>query len=136
VCAQGFGFVEMSNAHFAKQALRRIQGTECEGHRLQLALSEKDTSTDRSRSGKDKSKKSIAPTTKLLVRNVPFETNKKELRELFGTFGQVKALRLPLKFDRSHRGFAFVDFLTKQEAARAYKALSATHFYGRHLVLE
>eukprot|EP01047_Picozoa_sp_COSAG01_P089080 COSAG01_NODE_21275_length_910_cov_0.863132_3_plen_71_part_01 len=71
----------MSNAHFAKQALRRIQGTECEGHRLQLSLSEKDTSTDRSRSGKDKSKKSIAPTTKLLVRNVPFETNKKELRE-------------------------------------------------------
>lgn len=113
-----------------------MQGAECDGHRLQLSLSERDASTDHRRKGRTDKEKSTAPTTKLLVRNVPFETNKKELRELFGTFGQVKALRLPLKFDRSHRGFAFVDFLTKQEAARAYKALSATHFYGRHLVLE
>ena len=33
-------------------------------------------------------------------------------------------------------GFAFVDFLTKQEAQHAFKSLAATHFYGRHLVIE
>ena len=32
--------------------------------------------------------------------------------------------------------FAFVDFLTKQEAQHAFKSLAATHFYGRHLVIE
>ncbi len=35
-----------------------------------------------------------------------------------------------------HRGFAFIDFLTKQEAKSAYENLASTHLYGRHLVLE
>lgn len=34
----------------------------------------------------------------------------------------------------SHRGFAFVEYVTKQEAQNALKALSSTHLYGRHLV--
>lgn len=69
---------------------------------------------------------------------------------------QLKAVRLPRKFDGSHRGFAFVEFLTRQEAAAAMEALAAcvpaparghaacsrtlppssTHLYGRKLVVE
>jgi multiple RNA-binding domain-containing protein 1 len=45
-------------------------------------------------------------------------------------------VRLPKKFDGSHRGFAFVEFLTSKEAVAAMNALSRTHLYGRHLVLE
>ena len=44
--------------------------------------------------------------SKILVRNVPFEATQKELRELFGTFGELKTVRLP----------KFIDFLTKQDA--------------------
>lgn len=33
-----------------------------------------------------------------------------------------------------HRGFAFVEYVTKQEARNALEALSNTHLYGRHLV--
>ena len=56
--------------------------------------------------------------SKILVRNVPFEATQKELRELFGTFGELKTVRLPKKLSGTgpHRGFAFVDFLTKQDA--------------------
>nr|XP_020022553.1 probable RNA-binding protein 19 isoform X2 [Castor canadensis] len=37
----------------------------------------------------------------------------------------------------AHRGFGFVDFLTKQDAKRAFNALChSTHLYGRRLVLE
>lgn len=37
----------------------------------------------------------------------------------------------------SHRGFAFVDYYTKHDAKRAFKALcQSTHLYGRRLVLE
>jgi len=44
---------------------------------------------------------------------------------------------MPKKFDnKTHRGFAFVDFLTKQEAKNAFESLSSTHLYGRHLVIE
>ncbi|VDM99399.1 unnamed protein product, partial [Onchocerca ochengi] len=36
-----------------------------------------------------------------------------------------------------HRGFGFVDFLTRADARRAFNALiHSTHFYGRRLVLE
>ena len=74
--------------------------------------------------------------TKIVVRNVPFEANKKEMTALFHTFGQVKSVRMPKKFDGSHRGFAFVEFLTREEAKAAVEALAATHMYGRHLVIE
>ena len=43
---------------------------------------------------------------------------------------------MPLKMDRSHRGFGFVEFLTHLEAKRALETLAHTHLYGRHLVLE
>lgn len=37
----------------------------------------------------------------------------------------------------SHRGFGFVDFITKSDAKKAFEALSqSTHLYGRRLVLE
>jgi multiple RNA-binding domain-containing protein 1 len=34
------------------------------------------------------------------------------------------------------RGFAFVDFLTKQEALNAKEAVTGAHLYGRRLVIE
>ena len=71
-----------------------------------------------------------------MVRNVPFQANRKELLTLFGSFGQLKKVRLPKKFDGNHRGFAFVDYVSSKEAAEAMKALSRTHLYGRHLVIE
>jgi multiple RNA-binding domain-containing protein 1 len=49
---------------------------------------------------------------------------------------QIKSLRIPRKFDAAHRGFAFIEFTTKQEAANAFEACKNTHLYGRHLVLE
>lgn len=36
-----------------------------------------------------------------------------------------------------HRGFGFVDFITKSDAKKAFEALSqSTHLYGRRVVLE
>ena len=74
--------------------------------------------------------------TRLLIRNIPFEANKKDIKQLFEPFGQLKALRLPKKFDGSHRGFVFVDFLTAKEAKNAFKQLSGVHLLGRRLVIE
>lgn len=41
---------------------------------------------------------------KLLVKNLAFESSNKELRQLFGSFGQLKSVRMPRKFD----GFVFL----------------------------
>ena len=57
--------------------------------------------------------------------------------QLFSSFGVVKSVRLPKKFDGSHRGFCFVDFVTHEEARHALEVVGAsTHLYGRRLVME
>ena len=73
----------------------------------------------------------------MVVRNVPFEASQREIEDVFKTFGQLKAVRLPKKVTGSHRGFAFVEFNTAEEAKKAFEALChSTHLYGRRLVLE
>ncbi|KAF7803955.1 multiple RNA-binding domain-containing protein 1 [Senna tora] len=128
--SRGFGFIEFDSLETATNACRDLQGTVLDGHALILQLhnAKKDGQVPKTVE-KDKS------STKLLVRNVAFEATKKDLRQLFSPFGQIKSLRLPMKFG-SHRGFAFVEYVTKQEAQNALKALSSTHLYGRHLVIE
>jgi len=71
-----------------------------------------------------------------LVKNLAFEATKRDLKEIFQPYGQLKSIRIPKKFDNSGRGFAFVELLTKQEAQNAMEALKHSHLYGRRLILE
>ncbi|SAM09672.1 hypothetical protein [Absidia glauca] len=128
--SMGFGFVEFNNKKNAQKALDAMQGYKLDGHALLLKFSHHESSNKKS----IKSEK--VDTTKLVVRNIPFEATVKDLRELFGAYGQLKSLRLPKKFNGGHRGFAFLDFMTKQEAKNVYENMSSIHLYGRHLVLE
>jgi multiple RNA-binding domain-containing protein 1 len=80
---------------------------------------------------------------KLVVKNLPFEATEADLRQLFASFSEVKAVRVPRKNHQfanhrsnNHRGFGFVEFLTEQEATNALQSLTNTHLYGRHLVLQ
>ncbi|KAJ1342101.1 hypothetical protein BSLG_003324 [Batrachochytrium salamandrivorans] len=127
----------------ATRCIKAMQNFKLDNHVLQLKYSkpaDKPTlATSRKRiSGVDDDDDDDAKIkgTKLVVRNVPFEASKKDIKELFSSFAHVKSVRIPTKFDGQHRGFAFVDFLTKQEAKTAFETLGATHLYGRHLVLE
>jgi RNA recognition motif-containing protein len=63
--------------------------------------------------------------TKIVVRNVAFEATRQDLVGLLSPFGHLKSCRLPKKFDGSHRGFAFVEFVTKQEAKNAMEGRRA-----------
>ncbi|KAB1210487.1 Multiple RNA-binding domain-containing protein 1 [Morella rubra] len=128
--SMGFGFIELDSVETATNVCTDLQGTILDGHALilQLCHAKNDDQVQKTVE-KDKS------STKLLVRNVAFEATEKDLRQLFSPFGQIKSLRLPKKFG-NHRGFAFVEYVTKQEAQNALQALSSTHLYGRHLVLE
>ncbi|KAJ1626966.1 hypothetical protein T492DRAFT_877496 [Pavlovales sp. CCMP2436] len=55
---------------------------------------------------------------------------------VFGSFGEVSSVRMPKKFDGKHRGFAFIEYLSNQDAAKAMDALGNTHLYGRHLSMD
>ncbi|CAH0476730.1 unnamed protein product [Peronospora belbahrii] len=130
--SMGFGFVEYVDAKDTERALQKLQSVVVDGHALNLKLSQKKASAAPKRAaGEGDGCKS-----KIIVRNVAFEATSNEIRELFGAFGQLKRVRMPKKFDGRHRGFAFVEFLTEQEARNAFSALASSHLYGRHLVLE
>lgn len=79
-----------------------------------------------------------APTsTKLVVKNVPFQADARELRKLFQTKARVKAVRIPVKRNKQSRGFAFVECASKEDAQKILEWFGAsTHLYGRRLVIE
>ncbi|XP_060195595.1 uncharacterized protein LOC132624868 [Lycium barbarum] len=130
--SMGFGFVEFDSVDTAINVCKDLQGTVLDGHALILQLRHTKKDQLPKKAENDKS------STKLLVRNVPFVAYKKDLEQLFSPFGQIKSLKLPKAATGfgKHRGFAFVEFVTKQEAKNAIEALSNTHLFGRHLVLE
>ncbi|KAK4872453.1 hypothetical protein RN001_014482 [Aquatica leii] len=136
--SMGYGFVRFMDKAGANKALKTLQGSTLDDKTLELKRSERTLRNDVHQS--KKLVKVIKPTgTKILVRNIPFQANYKELFELFKTFGEIKALRLPKKMSQQneHRGFGFVDYFTNTDAKKAFEALcQSTHLYGRRLVLE
>ncbi|KAF2897811.1 hypothetical protein ILUMI_08367 [Ignelater luminosus] len=137
--SMGYGFVRFYHKASADKALKTLQCSTLDGKTLELKRSER-TLQNEVKSTRKSSKSTKQTGTKILVRNVPFQANQKEIMELFRTFGEIKALRLPKKLsggENAHRGFAFVDFFTTSDAKKAFEALSqSTHLYGRRLVLE
>ncbi|CAN0358658.1 unnamed protein product, partial [Discosporangium mesarthrocarpum] len=136
--SMGFGFLECKDEAGAERALQTMQGVVLDGHALEIKHSSKRLTkpANNAHTAGGVDVEGAQKKCKLIVRNVAFQATPREIRELFANFGQLKRVRMPKKFDGGHRGFAFVDFLTAQEALNAYNSLSSTHLYGRHLVLE
>lgn len=142
----GFGFIEFAESEDVNRALDTMQGVQLDGHALILKKASGGV-MESSGSGPSASKKrkvaideevdeSLKP-CKLLIRNIPFESTESELRTLIKSFtASLKRLRIPKKFDGSHRGFGFAEFTSHAEAKHLKETLAATHLYGRHLVIE
>ncbi|KAG2451283.1 hypothetical protein HYH02_003889 [Chlamydomonas schloesseri] len=132
----GYGFVEVDSEAIASLVIKKLQGSMLDGHKLALQLS-RGRKTAPAGAAKAAAKKGQEDgSVKLVVRNLAFEATKKDIQGLFNPFGHLKSCRLPKKFDGSHRGFAFVEFVTKQEARNALEGVGGTHLYGRRLVVE
>nr|CAD7599757.1 unnamed protein product [Timema genevievae] len=136
--SMGYGFIQFKKKASADKALKTLQQSVLEGFSVELKRSNRTLQSDVATARKTtKVGKQVG--SKILVRNLPFQATRQEVIDLFKTFGEIKAVRLPKKMVGTgpHRGFAFVDYLTKHDAKRAFKALcQSTHLYGRRLVLE
>ncbi|KAF1851302.1 RNA-binding domain-containing protein [Cucurbitaria berberidis CBS 394.84] len=133
VLSMGFGFVEFNSPETASAALQTMDGHDLEGHKLQIKGSHKGADAAEERRKDDAAKK--AASTKIIIKNLPFEASKKDVRALFTPYGQLRSVRVPKKFDSSSRGFGFAEFTTKRDAVNAMNALKNTHLLGRRLVL-
>lgn len=134
--SMGFGFLEFSSEQHAQAALASMDGYKLDGHELLIRASHKAVDAAEQRRKEDEVKKLAGRRTKIIIKNLPFEISKKDIRALFSAYGQLRSVRLPKKFDSSTRGFAFADFVTAREAESAMAALKDTHLLGRRLVLE
>ncbi|GAA5999653.1 hypothetical protein JCM5350_002548 [Sporobolomyces pararoseus] len=139
--SMGYGFIGFKTLQDARNGLKSIETNGnlkvLDGHELEIKFAQRGTiSTTNNSKSKSKGGSVSETTTKMLVKNVPFEATRKELRQLFSAYGQLKSVRLPKKMDNSTRGFAFLDFATRRDAESAFSALEHAHLLGRHLVLQ
>ena len=134
--SMGFGFVEFRTKSQAQAALKVMDGQALDAHTLAVKASHKGHDAAEERRREDKAKKAAGQRTKIIIKNLPFQATKKDIRTLFGTYGQLRSVRLPKKADYTPRGFAFADFVTPREAENALNALRDTHLLGRKLVLD
>lgn len=134
--SMGFGFLEFRSRGNAQAALAAMDGHKLDGHELLIRASHKAIDAAEERRNEDLAQKVPGRKTKIIIKNLPFEASKKDVRSLFGSYGQLRSVRVPKKFDSSTRGFAFADFITAREAGNAIDALRDTHLLGRRLILD
>ncbi|EGZ77888.1 multiple RNA-binding domain-containing protein 1 [Neurospora tetrasperma FGSC 2509] len=136
VLSMGFGFVAFRTKDQAQAALKVMDGQVLDVHKISVKASHRGLDAAEERRREDMAKKAANQGTKLVVKNLPFEVTKKEVRTLFSTYGKLVALRIPKKFNQSSRGFAFAEFSTAKEALNAFNSLKDTHILGRRLVID
>lgn len=134
--SMGFGFCAFRTKEQAQAALKVMDGYVLEGHKLSVKASHRGLDAAEERRREDLAKKAAAQRTKIVIKNLPFQATKKDVRALFSTYGKLVALRIPRKFNSMSRGFAFAEFATAKEALNALTALKDTHLLGRRLVLD
>ncbi|GAP84319.1 putative RNA recognition domain-containing protein [Rosellinia necatrix] len=132
--SMGFGFVSFDNSDSAAAAVKVMDGHVLMGHKLHIRGSHRGLDAAEERKKKDEIANKATCT--LIVKNLPFQASKREIKALFSAYSQIKAVRMPKKFNHSGRGFAFVDFLSSKDASSALQALEGTHLLGRRLIIQ
>jgi multiple RNA-binding domain-containing protein 1 len=80
--SMGFGFVGFKDKNDAKQALKALEGFVLDGHALVVKFAQRGAEEVGTESKVESVGKSS--TTKMIVKNLPFEATKKDVRALFG----------------------------------------------------
>ncbi|KAI9660796.1 MAG: Multiple RNA-binding domain-containing protein 1 [Alyxoria varia] len=133
VLSMGFGFLEFRSPEHAKAAISAMNGHILDGHELVLKASHKNSDAAAERWKEDKAKRQKNRKAKIIIKNVPFEATKKDVRALLKPHGQLRSVRLPKKGNNSRKGFAFAEYSSPKEAEKVMEELRGTHLLGRRL---
>ena len=73
---------------------------------------------------------------KLFVGNLSYQTRENDLQDYFSQAGSVASVNLMMdKFTGKSRGFAFLEYATPEEAAKAIEMFHRKDFQGRPLTV-
>ena len=70
---------------------------------------------------------------RLFVRNLTFSCTEDEIKNIFGIYGPVTTVHLPLDAEKKSKGFGFVQFMIPEQAQKAREELDGSSFQGRLL---
>ena len=74
---------------------------------------------------------------KLYVGNLSFQASEDQVRELFGSFGEVQNVNMVTdRYTGRSRGFAFVEMSSDDAANKAREALNGKPFQDRNLTVD
>ena len=83
--SMGYGFIGFKDTEGAKKALKSIHNFVLDGHALHVSFAGRGADeSESSKSADPTTSSSKSRTTKMIVKNVPFEATKKDVRALFG----------------------------------------------------
>mmetsp|Transcript_12594 Transcript_12594/g.14695 ORF Transcript_12594/g.14695 Transcript_12594/m.14695 type:complete len:220 (-) Transcript_12594:926-1585(-) len=103
------------------------------GHDRRSRSRDRDSRRDEQRRGDGRSDQR-GEGMSLLVRNLDYDISPDDLRDEFGKFGEVRDVYIPLDYySRRPKGFAFVEFLNKQDAEDALRDMDGRDLRGRSL---
>ena len=74
---------------------------------------------------KTKPNETIRSSNVILVKNIPYKTNRKQLEELFGHYGQLVKIIIP-----DNRAIAIIEFYDDEHAKNSFELLSGYKFKG------
>ncbi|XP_062259547.1 nucleolin-like isoform X2 [Platichthys flesus] len=132
--SKGIAFVEFKNPGIAKEVQKKMQGAKIE-ERVLIVDSVKETNG--TKDGKASDAKSITkaaapPNNTLFVSNMSFDLKEKTLRKYFQKAIDIK---MPLSKGKS-KGYAFVEFATVAQAAKALKSTQNINVFKRTMKVQ
>ncbi|CAM9255475.1 unnamed protein product, partial [Heterosigma akashiwo] len=72
----------------------------------------------------------------ILVRNLSYRTRSDDLKYVFGKFGELRDVYIPLDYyTKEPRGFAFIEFLDDRDAADALQDMDGYQLDGREITV-
>lgn len=135
--SRGFGYVHFTTAEAAQKALT-LDGKEIDGRPIRVDLS---TPFDKNKAQENRAKafgdKISEPSATLYVGNLSYRTVEDTLYEVFGDYGDVKAVRLPTDRETGEaKGFGYVEFNDVKSAKQAFEAMNGKDIDGRPVRLD
>ncbi|XP_052171076.1 serine/arginine-rich splicing factor RS40-like isoform X2 [Diospyros lotus] len=127
----GFAFIYMEDERDAEDAIRRLDRTEFgrKGRRLRVEWTKQERDT-RSSGSSRLSSANAKPSKSLFVINFdPINTRTRDLERHFEPYGEISSVRI-------RRNFAFIQYESQEDAARALDATNMSKFMDRVISVE
>jgi RNA recognition motif-containing protein len=133
---RGFCFVEVESDEDVEKAISALDGVESAGRRIRVSKSVPKDQVEKTVKPETRNRNPDTPKTpegygKIYVSNLPYEITNEELTDLFGEYGEVLEVYVPVnRMKNTGRGFAFVT-MKEEDIANAIEQTHGKEVQGR-----